>query len=55
MLLEIFFCGYVLMLFLLNLPEQCPFLVADTSKPQVPEGKKPAIEMREDMNDRLFS
>lgn len=41
--------------FLLNLPEQCPFLAGDTSKPQVPEGKKTAIEKHEDIDDRLFT
>lgn len=54
MLLE-FFCGYILILFLLNLAEQCPFLAGDTLKPQVPEGEGPAIEKHEDMNDRLFT
>lgn len=39
--------------FVINLPEQCPFLAADTLKPPVPDRKKPAFETHEDRNDSL--
>lgn len=51
----IFFLWLHFNAFVLNLPERYPFLAGDTLKPQVPEGKKPAIEKHEDMNDRLFT